>query len=411
MIGLRTVLCPRDVWLAAAVLILSAAPACGLTLLFEENFDTIPLGTATSYGSANGIPNVISQDLPGWDILNEIPGETAPNIGVPEWTGWSFADEAFWRAVGGFYGDRIGRQTFFRGQNTIAVADPDQWNTPQLGFGDPANQFGFYNSFLRTPVIDLQPRDFQDTRLTLAFDTSWRGECCDDGRALDDTLVNQNNQTAIVRIRVDGGNWEEVLRWESAPFFDGQGRPSREPFDPSGNANTQNANFVDYELNERVFITLNDLIGGSNFALLTDGEGFAAAASAGGVEVEFGMENAGDDGWWAIDNVQMLSSGELFGDMNLNGMLDVGDYDAFALGMLDTYAYRLDYAGAFPVENGSLDSVFDFDDIPNFLAVMKEVGMPATAFSIAFFGIPEPSTLALLGLAVSGLSALRPRWQ
>lgn len=379
---------------------MAAAPAAAVTLLFQEDFDAIPLQTSTTYNPPNGIPNAFSQDLPGWDIENDIPGETAPNIGVPEWTGWSFAREDFWKGVGGIFGDRPGRQTFFRGQNTVAVADPDQWNTPQLNFGDPANRLGYYNSFLQTPLISLGQRDPRDTRLRLAFDTSWRGECCDDGEFLDNSLVNQNNQTAIVRVRVDGGSWQEVLRWESAPFFDALGRPTREEFIPGLPPSTPNPRFVDYELNERIYIDLDDLIDGSNFATASGGIAFASAASSGGVEIEFGMEDAGDDGWWAIDNVQMASYGALFGDMNLSGGLDVGDFDAFALGMLDTDAYRNAFFGSFPAENGSIDSVFDFDDIPDFLSAMEGVGAPATAYAQAFFGIPEPSTglIAVVGV-------------
>ncbi|MEO0530419.1 MAG: hypothetical protein AAF266_07540, partial [Planctomycetota bacterium] len=208
--------------------LLLAARADGATLLFAENFDTVPLQTSTTYNPPNGIPNAFSQDLPGWQIENNIPGATAPDIGVPEWTGWSFARQNFWQGVGGIFGDRIGRQAFERGQNTIAVADPDQWNTPELDFGDPANDLGYYNSFLQTPPVSLDQRHPRDTRLRLAFDTSWRGECCDDGRRLPPQLRNQNNQTAVVRVRVDGGEWEERFRWESAPFRDSQERPTRE---------------------------------------------------------------------------------------------------------------------------------------------------------------------------------------
>jgi hypothetical protein len=115
----------------------------------------------------------------------------------------------------------------------------------------------------------------------------------------------------------------------------------------------------------------------------------------GDLQIEFAVQNAGDDGWWAVDNVEVASFATLLGDMNFSGDLDQGDYDAFALGMLDTEAYRIDYWGAYPVENGSLDSTFDFDDIPWFLEVMKEVGAPASAFSQAFFAIPEPTSAAL----------------
>lgn len=387
------------VFLAAAALSVGAVPSLASTLLFQEDFEGIPLLTSPTYGVANAY----SQDPPpGWDIINVLP----PG-GVPEWRGWSFARKGFWQAVGDATGDQQGRFEFKRGSGTIAVADPDLWNSPQIGQGDdPANRQGFFNSFLLTPVIDLSPRLATENRLTLSFDSSWLGiECCDDGEYLDSPLRHRNNQTAVVRVRIDGGAPIEVLRWESAPFRDINGFPTDEPFTPGGLPNTPNPFHRRFELDERVFIDLSDFLD-QPFALATEGA-IAAMSSGGGVQVEFGMEGAGDDGWWGVDNIEMASYGTLLGDMNYSGALDLGDYDAFALGMLDTDAYRIDFGGAYPVENGSIDDTFDFDDIPWFLSVMESVGKPSTAYAQAFFGIPEPTTTAMSIVATLVLAGRR----
>jgi hypothetical protein len=127
------------------------------------------------------------------------------------------------------------------------------------------------------------------------------------------------------------------------------------------------------------------------------------AAGGDEVQIELAVEDAGDDGWWAVDNVEMASFATVLGDMNLSGGLDAGDYDAFALGMLDTEAYRNAYWGTFPAENGSLDSVFDFDDIPWFVAVMKDIAPPPPAFALAFLSVPEPAGVATVVGVIAGL--------
>jgi hypothetical protein len=315
------------------------------------------------------------------------------------------ARKTFWQSVGAASGDAPGRGQFTRGSGTIAVADPDLWNSPQIGqTGDPANRQGFFNSFLHTPVIDLDSRRPNENRLTLAFDSSWLSlQCCDDGDYLDPPLFHGNNQTAVVRARVDGGAPIELLRWESAPYRNANGFPTMMPTSTSGMPNTPNPFYRRFALDERVFLDLGPLL-----QPLTALQPGASTQGPGDIQIEFGVENAGDDGWWAIDNVEVASYATLLGDMNFSGHLDQGDYDAFALGMLDTQAYRLDYWGAYPVENGSLDSVFDFDDIPWFLEVMKDVGAPASAFSQAFFAIPEPTGAALLILATLCIATRRP---
>lgn len=380
--------------LAAAALAAGVGPCFAATVLFNEDFNDVPLTAAPTYG----VPNAYSPvPPPGWNIVTSIPAG-----GIPEWRGWAMARKTFWQNVGAATGDAQGRGLFTRGTGTIAVADPDLWNSPQVGHGDPANRSGFFYSFLRTPAIDLGGRQAGDNRLTLAFDSSWLAPvCCDDGDELPPSLYHRNNQTAVVLARLDGGAPIELLRWEAAPYRDANGFPTMLPSTPLGGPNTPNPFYRKFDLNERVFLDLATLLP----PLPPGGSG----RGPDDIQIEFAVENAGDDGWWAVDNVEMASFATVLGDMNLSGDLDQGDYDAFALGMLDTEAYRDAYFGEFPVTNGSLDSVFDFEDIPWFLTVMKEVGAPASAFSQAFFAIPEPTGTALSLFAAILLSATRRR--
>ncbi|QDV75223.1 hypothetical protein [Botrimarina mediterranea] len=381
--------------IAVTALATGAGPCFAATVLFAEDFNSVTLTASPTYG----VPNAYSPvPPPGWDVSNSLP----PG-GVPEWRGWAMARKSFWQAVGAASGDAPGREQFTRGSGTIAVADPDLWNSPQIGqTGDPANRGGFFYSFLHTPVIDLDDRPAAEDRLTLAFDSSWLSlNCCDDGDYLDPPLFHRNNQTAVVRARVNGGAPIELLRWESAPYYDGNGFPTMMPMSLTGAPNTPNPFYRRFALDERVFIDLA--------ALLSPAPTIAGGATRlkGDIQIEFAVENAGDDGWWAVDNIEMTSYATLLGDMNFSGDLDQGDYDAFALGMLDTQAYRIDFWGAYPVENGSLDSTFDFDDIPWFLEVMKDVGAPASAYAQAFFAIPEPTGAALSLIAMLSYAARR----
>lgn len=384
-----------SVLLCAVLAVLVMASGAGaLTTLFAEDFDGIPLTSSPTYQ----LPNAWSPNPPpGWDRFDDLPGLNDPSLGVLEFKGWNFWQKPLWQAVAGG-----ARQRFQRGQGVVAVADPDTWND----LGNPSDR-GLYNTFLTTPLISLDGVGDNDSRLILGFDTSWRGGCCGTNQDFD------NNQTAIVRARIDSGPAFEVLRWESARFRDGQGRPTNNPFDGSGSANTPNPFFMPREFDERVFLDFSDLLTGFSSAH-TGPHAPAASGTGGGIQFEFGMEDAGDDGWWAVDNLELSSYGTLLGDMNHNDILDLGDYDAFALGMLDTLAYQYAYGGASPVESGSLDSEFDLDDIPYFLTLMEGVGPPPamSAFWGAFAPVPEPSAglLAVLTtLAASGGRRVRAR--
>ena len=222
-----------------------STPATAATVLLEENFDSVTLG-----------PNVDEAleeaqawtDTPpaGWTVDDSgIPGG-----GVTEWSGWSFTNKDWWATTAG---DQD-RTQFVLGQNVVAVADPDEWEDAAH---DDLEAAGWYDAYMSTPDISLT--NVVAGSVTLTFDSSWRDE-------FDDNY----HQTANITVSYDGGAEIEVLLWES----DGA-----------------SANFKDDTTNETVTIALDNPAGASSMMLT------------------FGLFEAGNDWWWAIDNV--LVEGEV----------------------------------------------------------------------------------------------------
>lgn len=388
---------------------LCAAPSWSLTNLFFEDFENVSLQPpADEEFLATFFPEAFTHNPPlGWSVENNLPGIGNPFVGVREWEGWSFANKDFWVAAAAgdpFGGPAGGREFFDLGQGTIAVADPDQWND----LGDPANELGFYNTLMKSPYIDFTPvRPFEDT-LVLQFESSWiPGQCCNDtgsGSTPDDDF--RDNQSAFVRAQLANGEVIEVLRWESAPFkaMDEFGQftiPTNNPNHPTGTI--PNPFFKPPTVNERVFVDLSFALFQSGGFSASDGEGSGGGAAAGGVTLEFGMEDAGDDGAWGMDNAMVSSFGTIDGDMDLSGIVDSADIDDFALGLRDPAAYVFSHKGQFPAARGDEgDGDNDFDDISWFVNVLETAGVsaPAAALATALRTVPEPHA-ALLSLLAS----------
>lgn len=137
------------------------------------------------------------------------------------------------------------RSLFDNGNAVVAVVDPDEWD-------DMDHLPGLYNAFMSTPVIDISGVDAGT--LWLAFDSSWRQE---------------DTQTASITVQFDSGAPIEVLRWES-----GGGDP---------------AFFKPDAVNETVAVELNNPAGAQEMV------------------ITFGMLDAGNDWWWAVDNIQVTA--------------------------------------------------------------------------------------------------------
>jgi hypothetical protein len=253
--------------------------------IFFENFDTIVLQPNLDEGYAD--PTAFSHNPPpGWTVDNSelnatipptIPGGLGSPVpqGVREWRGWSFVDPSFW--VGA---DNQGRDQFTRGAGVVAVADPDEFDD----LGNPLFAGGpGYRTFLSTPAISLAGIPATDN-LYVTFDSSWRGETNDerldtDGDGIATSIEAGENQTSIVT-----ASGIELLRWESSPILlDGSPNPNYRAGAVSGDAaNSENG----LALNERVVLSIpRSQIAGSSLTL------------------DFAMQDAQNDWWWAIDNV------------------------------------------------------------------------------------------------------------
>ncbi len=370
----------RKFQLGLLLLAILPSAATAQTVIFQENFDQLPLRPPVDEDS--GITQAFTHIPPdNWRVdSSDVPGVQNPSVGVTEWEGWSFANKDFWIEVSN---DQF-RSKFTRGEGTVAVADPDEWND----LGDPANNFGFYNAFLETPFFDINSILAKGDRLQFQVDSSWRPQCCDDGELFD---PNGNNQTATIRAKFEDGSTQELLRWESAPFIDSSGRPSTNPLD------IPNPNFKSVDLDELLFVDVSSLLGTSHLGFL----------------LEFGLTDAGDDFWWAMDNMQMISLTSVDGDMDLDGFLDEDDIDDFAQAMHSTNDYIATHFGEFPATRGSLDSVFDFDDIDWFVNLLNGGGIAASRATIIAAidaqAVPEPSSVCLAALLL-GVALTRRRF-
>ena len=358
-----------------------------VSMVFQENFDELPLQAPVDEDSPIRQAFTHEPPTPEWRIDNsDVPGVNEPSIGIFEWEGWSFANKDFWIQVS----NDERRSEFTRSFGTVAVADPDEWNDR----ADPANNFGFYNTFLETPFFDIDSLREKGSRLQFQFDSSWRPQCCDDGEQFD---PDRNNKTAVIKAIFEDGSEKELLNWQSAPFIDAAGNPFRFP----GPNNFPNPNFKPTATNELMFVDLSEILLNPDNHL--------------GFQLQFGLINAGDDWWWAMDNMQMISTGfEIDGDMDLNGVVEEADTSHFAQAMHNELDYILTHYGESPAVRGSPDSTFDFDDIEWFVGVLNDEGVAATqaavAAAISAYGVPEPSSGCLaICFAFAGLLRNRTR--
>ncbi len=154
------------------------------------------------------------------------------------------------------------RSDFTRASGAIAVADPDEWD-------DLPRDPGFFESFLQTPVIGISGA--AENTLELRFDSSWRPE---------------DTQTANITVSYDGGASTEVLRFTSV---------------------NGDQDFKAQATNESVVVPLNNPAGASTLRL------------------EFGLFDAGNDWWWAIDNIEVVSPLTLEVDVQTGQMQILGD--------------------------------------------------------------------------------------
>jgi len=263
-----------------------ASHAAAQTVFYSENFDTAVLNRVSNdprvtNACAGNVPSFTHTPPPGWawkacgvssfgcrtvgcPIDSAFTCATCSNNeGVLEWEGWSFANKAFWVRVAGDQN----RSEFTLGVGNVAVADPDEWDDR----GNPDQNCGYYSTFMTTPSVNLSTADL--STVAFAFDSSWRPEGFDDPRSF------TNNQTATIKaVYVVGGVAQpavEVMRWDSEEggiFF----KPDA-----------------------------------TNESVVLDASMLQIPQGATSVRLEMGLSNAGNDWWWALDNLVM--SGDVSG--------------------------------------------------------------------------------------------------
>jgi len=214
-------------------------------LIFSEKFDGVTLTPSVDEAPPGNFWTKTPPD--GWAIDDSLMagfGDPATD-GVTDWAGWSFADKDWWVLVAG---DQD-RSQFVLGIGTVAIADPDEWD-------DLPHAEGTFNSFLDTTAIDISSVD--TGTVELKFDSSWFPE-------FDDYY----HQTGELAVSFDGGNWIQVFLWES----DGS-----------------SPNFKSGAPNETVTVSIDNPAGAQSMVL------------------SFGMFNAGNDWWWAIDNLEVTGT-------------------------------------------------------------------------------------------------------
>ena len=223
----------------------STVQAQSTIVLMAEDFESLPLGPNVDEGLAG---DAVWTDIPSPGWINDasgVPGiEDPATDGVTEWAGWGFADKDWWTETAG---DQE-RSQFALGQGTVAIADPDEWD--DAGHPGPASADP-YDVWLSTAPIDLSVS--KAGTVQLRFDSSWRPEFDDD-----------YHQSANLRVSFDGAEPIELFRWVS---------------------DSGSGNYKESATNETITLNIDN------------------PADASSMVLTFGLFDAGNDWWWAIDNI------------------------------------------------------------------------------------------------------------
>ena len=301
--------------------------------VFFEDFDALTLGPPVDEGAdtcgtwANSDEVWTDQGPDGWNVDDSgVPGVNDGDDmdGVTEWAGWSFADRNWWCNTAGDQN----RSQFTNASGGVAVADPDEWD--DQGHADSESN-GWYQTSLTTPEVSL---DGVGDSVNVAYDSSWRPE--------DDSNFKQSGRMVATFTMGDGSEEEvEVFRWvsdvssgahETWEYLDG---------DLSAPVNT-------YPDNSQ----LNDALSWD-----IDKPDGAVAMS-----VEFEMFDAGNDWWWAIDNLVISGDegggGQTCGDFDMDGDVDAADRTIQTVGWTGAIG---DGSGTATFADGDCDGDGDVD--------------------------------------------------
>lgn len=243
-------------------------------VLFEEDFEDVEL--KDSVAEAVKGTNVWSDTGPdGWEIINENPED----LGMPEWRTWAIVKLEWWvqtaedQQRSQFIGEDNGK-----GMGNGVVSDPDEWDDWTEN-GDP-DSISSWNGHINTPPINIQGAGPNSLVLSLA--SSWRPYA---------------DQTAVITASFDGNEEERIL------LFASSGEQTLVTI-PTLNKNEEVLNDLE-QVNETLEIPINNPDGADELV------------------ISFGLLTAGNDWWWAFDNVKLISTAFVATDVQLKDKLTV----------------------------------------------------------------------------------------
>ena len=234
------------------------------TVLFEEDFEDVPLQDSILEQVKD---NKVWSGTPpkGWEITNENPKD----LGMPEWRTWAIVDLEWWTATAEDQrrSEFTGVHNDGKGIGNGAVSDPDEWDD-WGGNGDP-DAISRWNGHLITPSIKIKGAAAKSLVLTL--DSSWRPE---------------DTQSAEITVSFDGGAEERILFFESVGIDAGAHTLVTIPTLKMDEEDIKDGE----QINETLEIPIDN------------------PANAAEMVISFGVIDAQNDWWWAIDNIQLVST-------------------------------------------------------------------------------------------------------
>ncbi|MFO0916414.1 MAG: hypothetical protein U0795_25885 [Pirellulales bacterium] len=237
----------------------------GSDVLLNQDFESMSLGPPVDEPHFLGDPQRLwTASAPaGWTAdRSGVPGAgNGTTDGVTEWAGWSFVDKDWWV----FAADDQKRSSWTLGSGVVAVADPDEWDDQPHS---PSAANGWYKTGLTTPPINVS--QLKAGTVELKFDNSWRPE-----------FGTNFRQSAKIRVAFDGGTPTDLTTWESV------------------NSGGQKTRITDLGSDAKLTTSDLDLINTTEVMKIPNPAGAVT------MTVEFYMYDAGDDWWWAIDNLEV----------------------------------------------------------------------------------------------------------
>ncbi len=232
------------------------------TVLFEEDFETVELqDSIEEQVKQNNVWSGIPPE--GWEITNENPKD----LGMPEWRTWAIVNLEWWTATA----EDQRRSEFSRnngkGKGNGAVSDPDEWDDWAVN-GDP-DAISAWNGHIVTPSIKIKGAAAES--LVLILDSSFRPE---------------EPQQAEITVSFDGEQEEQILFFQSV---DSGAAAHNLVTIPTLKKDEERINDGE-QINETLEIPIDN------------------PTDAAEMIISFGIINARNDWWWAIDNIKLIST-------------------------------------------------------------------------------------------------------